>query len=122
MGRPNHPDFAILSAVLQAQDTQVDADSKSAAMLNHVQRDIDFETMEYAATQRAQMSINAFGNPPQSLLPVLAAMWMDGFMAGARFRAAKQEQRGEVTESIKAALRDRGFSEHQIAAVLGDDQ
>ena len=82
-GRPTHPDFWRISEVVLQQDGQ--ATEESLPMEEIVKETVDLESLTYFAMQRAgtmcqQMKL------PESLVPVIGSVWLDAFMAGARYQ------------------------------------
>jgi hypothetical protein len=73
--RPDHADFERLSKVLIANDDGSDELEEIVADV------IDVPTVMYAATQRV---LRAEAAPSAKSI----ALWLDGFMAGARYEAA----------------------------------
>lgn len=93
--RPEHPDFWRIVEIMLANDGRMDAASPAAK--EQVWKDttsdvVDTESVTYMATQRA---IRALGAPTPTTIrqhSAVAALWIDGFIAGAHFerRGGKQ--------------------------------
>lgn len=84
--RPQHPDYWRIAEVALQQDGKAEEGGQSVEQI--VQGLVDPKSVTYAATQRARIMIQKTGLP-ETLEPLLAAVWMDAFTVGARF-----EQRG----------------------------
>lgn len=80
-GRPDHPDFWLISEALIELDTQAD---QGASFEDIVGRLVDPESVLYAAVQRAIWRKNIGGGSSISL-------WMDGFVTGVRYQHKRQE-------------------------------
>jgi hypothetical protein len=81
--RPTHPDFWRISEVVLQHDGGADEGKKP---LEEIVKDtVDLESLTYFAMQRAGMSCQKMGLP-EALVPVLASVWLDAFLAGARFQ------------------------------------
>ena len=81
--RPTHPDFWRISEVVLQNDGNADEGKKP---LEDIVKDtVDVESLTYFAMQRAGMTCQKAGLP-ESLAPVLGSVWLDAFMAGARFQ------------------------------------
>jgi hypothetical protein len=84
--RPTRPDFWRMSEIILQQDG--DATEGGQSVEEIVKETVDMQSLAYFAMQRAGKQLQNAGLP-EALKPVLAATWMDAFLAGARF-----EQRG----------------------------
>ena len=72
MPRPEHPDFWEIAAAVQDLDSAVDDGTPIERVVS-----VDFESLMYVAMQRAlRLGIQS---------PAVAAMWLDGFAAGALY-------------------------------------
>lgn len=81
--RPTHPDFWRISEVVLQNDGGADEGKKP---LEEIVKDtVDMESLTYFAMQRGGMACQRAGLP-EALTPVLGSIWMDAFMAGARFQ------------------------------------
>jgi hypothetical protein len=69
-------------AVLQ-HDGQATEGEQSVEQI--VGETVDVQSLTYFATQRAGIACQRSGLP-EALVPVLAGVWMDAFMAGARYQ------------------------------------
>jgi hypothetical protein len=74
---PETPEFqAISKAIIHA-----DAEAKAGRFSAMIREVADLDTLTWFAMQRASMAVgDGPGQPPA------AALWLDGFMAGAAFR------------------------------------
>ena len=84
-GRPDHPDFWLISQAIIDQDAQADAGQDADVILSRM---IDPASASYAAVQRGlrgEMRYRGKRVSPE----LLGAMWMDGFLAGMRVQQAK---------------------------------
>lgn len=81
--RPTHPDFWRISEVTLQQDGE--AVEGDLSMEEIVKDTVDLQSLAYFAMQRARMSCQKMGLP-ESLAQALASVWMDAFMAGAKFQ------------------------------------
>ena len=81
--RPNHPDFWRISEVVLQNDGQATEGDLSREDI--VQDTVDLESLTYCAMQRAGMSCQKAGLP-EALAPVLGSVWLDAFLAGAKFQ------------------------------------
>lgn len=80
-GRPDHPDFWVISEALIEMDAQADQDAPFEDMVGWI---VSPAVLAYVAFQRAlRMSDPVIG-------PI--AVWMDGFIAGARYQHKRQEK------------------------------
>jgi hypothetical protein len=80
-GRPDHPDFWLISQALLDQDAQSAAGQDTEEILGRM---IDPDSAMYAAVQRAKK----LRNPDPKSAPVAGA-WLDGFLAGMRVQQQK---------------------------------
>jgi hypothetical protein len=87
-GRPDHPDFWLLSQAVLDQDAQADSGQPVQDMLA---RRIDPDAAVYMAGQRALRLQRALRIDPASQ-PQLAAAWIDGLLAGMAFQYLKAAQ------------------------------
>lgn len=81
--RPTHPDFWRMSEAVLQHDGQADEGHQSVEQI--VGETVDVQSLTYFATQRAGTACQRSGLP-EALVPVLAGVWMDAFMAGARYQ------------------------------------
>jgi hypothetical protein len=81
--RPAHPDFWRMSEVILQHDGEATEGDQS--MEEIVKDTVDLESLTYFAMQRAGTSCQKMGLP-EALAPALASVWMDAFMAGAKFQ------------------------------------
>lgn len=98
--RPDHPDFWLISQTLIDNDASLDiAVDKPAAFRTIVNAVADIASLQYAAEQRA---LRAFGaNSPSGLRTAAAALWMDGFVAGAGYHKLKTEGGQSAPEGME---------------------
>lgn len=82
--RPTHPDFWRISEVVLQNDGQA-TESPKRSMEDIVRDTVDPESLSYFAMQRAGTYCQAMGLP-ESLVPVLGSLWLDAFVAGARYQ------------------------------------
>ena len=94
--RPNHPDFWMLSTVVQTNDDTVEG---GADYENVVSRLIDPESLAYMAWGRARIIARAADIRDESALSSLASMFIDGFVAGYAFLQEKQARPATVDEA-----------------------
>lgn len=81
--RPDHPDFWRISEVVLQHDGEA---VEGKLPLEEIVKDtVDPTSLTYFAMQRAGMTCQKAGMP-ESLAPVLGSVWLDGFMAGAKFQ------------------------------------
>lgn len=80
-GRPDHPDFWLISQALIDQDAQADSGQDAEEILAAM---IDPDSVTYAALQRAGRS----SNPG----PAVAAAWLDGFLTGMAVQQLKNKE------------------------------
>jgi hypothetical protein len=87
--RPQHSDFWTLSEAVQELDSKSD---DGPALAGLVAGGVDVQSLLYMAVMRARLAVRelpAFEDfDPQDL----ASVWVDGFMAGARFLEMRQEK------------------------------
>lgn len=82
-GRPDHPDFWLLSEIVQ----DLDAASDDVDIDRLIAPTIDPESLVYVAIQRilrAMMAVKGYIDPD-----MLAALWVDAFTAGALYQKRK---------------------------------
>lgn len=84
--RPQHPDFWRISEVVLQHDG--DAVEAGRSMEEIVKDTVDLESLTYFAMQRAGTYCQAMGLP-KDFETLVGSVWMDAFMAGARY-----EERG----------------------------
>lgn len=94
--RPDHPDFWLMSAVMQ--DLDAAADDK-IAIDRIIGNTVDLPSLEYMSVYRV-----ANGLPMMKVNPlaVMGASWIDGFMAGLNFqkrKAAAEKKKEKVSEN-----------------------
>lgn len=91
-GRPQHPDFAVLSdVVLQHEGNQEDAGFEMGA---YIGRFIDEPSLVYMAKQRAARFLALHGKDPTrnaQLVSMIAAAYLDGFITGNLYHERKTE-------------------------------
>jgi hypothetical protein len=78
-GRPDHPDFWLLSQTVLDLDAQADSGQPVTDILG---RYLDPDSVLYMARQR---TLRAVKQPRAGLapaMPLITGAWMDGFMAG----------------------------------------
>lgn len=81
-----------MSRILIDQD-KVTESGGEAAFIDLVDRMIDRRTLVYVAQQRAlRVRDSLYANDPISRLTAGAGIWMDAFMAGVAFQAAKAKE------------------------------
>lgn len=80
--RPRHPDFARLVEVVTRVDDLVDRGERDPLAI--AAEVVDGDSVTYMAVQRARRLSLATGLP----VPALAAIFLDGFVAGAGFERA----------------------------------
>jgi len=80
-GRPDHPDFWLLSQVLIRQDAQAESGQPVTDM---IARYLDPDSAAYMAGQRALVAVRRMARNPgtQRREVQLAAVWLDGLIAG----------------------------------------
>lgn len=81
--RPTHPDFWRISEVVLQNDG--DSAEGNKTMEEIVNDTVDLESLTYFAMQRGGKAAQQAGLP-EALAPVLGSVWMDAFLAGARFQ------------------------------------
>ena len=81
--RPSHPDFWRMSEVVLQNDGDSTEGNKS--MEEIIKDTVDLESLTYFAMQRGGMAAQRSGLP-EALTPVMGSLWMDAFLAGARFQ------------------------------------
>jgi hypothetical protein len=81
--RPTHPDFWRMSEIILQQDG--DATEGGQSVEEIVKETVDMQSLSYFAMQRAGKQLQNAGLP-EALMPVVAATWMDAFLAGATFQ------------------------------------
>lgn len=82
-GRPDHPDFWLISQALIGQDAQADSGQDTTEILGRV---IDPDSVTYAAIQRAGRLKGSYGPA------AVAGMWLDGFLAGMTVQQLKNKK------------------------------
>lgn len=80
-GRPDHPDFWLISEALIENDAQADQGTPFEDMVSRI---VNPEVLAYIAAQRARRTMDPLVGP--------IAAWMDGFIAGARYQHKRQEK------------------------------
>lgn len=95
-GRPDHPDFWKLSEVVLGNDGRME-DPDPNALIKLVEEIIDMSVMTYMAQQRAMRPLQNMG--VQVIEPdtfaLMVSIWMDGFMAGAKYQKSHPKEHGE---------------------------
>lgn len=81
--RPDHPDFWLLSAVVQDMDTG----SGDVGVERIIKPVIDPGSLIYVAAQRAMRAYSAEGGRPG--IAMLGSLWLDAFTAGALYQQRK---------------------------------
>ncbi len=87
-GRPEHPDFWLISQGLIEQDAQAEGGQAFG-------RYVDLASLTYVAEQRALRLYQADRRLVYGAVEVqtrIAAAWMDAFIQGIRFEHLKQQQ------------------------------
>jgi hypothetical protein len=90
MQRPSHPDFWLLSQALIDSDARADSGQSADDIVGLY---ANIEAVVYVAAQRARLALRRAGvlaSPDVRML--MAATWMDAFVAGVRFQHLKQEE------------------------------
>lgn len=90
-GRPDHPDFWTLAAILQDFDNAADDKMGLDRLLGSR---IDMDTLMYVVQQRT-MRIDHGARPMQAAK--LGSMWIDGFAAGLEFQ--RRSTQGALDDS-----------------------
>lgn len=85
--RPSHEDFWLMAEVVQDLDSAAD---DSAGFNRLVSPLVDPESLTYMASQRGLRASYATPNGGDQVM--LAAAWLDGFVAGALFTKIKTER------------------------------
>lgn len=92
-GRPDHPDFWLISEAVQDFDSAADDNAGFDRLVRPI---VDIPSLTYTAEQRAARALGAGArNPLFRVTPELMrlqATWIDGFVAGARFRQLKDRK------------------------------
>jgi hypothetical protein len=91
-GRPDHPDFAMLSDVVLRQDGKIE--DSSFDVETYIESMIDPPALRHMATQRARRMIGLLGlNPDNSarLVAAIAGTYVDAFMTGYHFHIKRLE-------------------------------
>lgn len=83
--RPDVPEFWHLSEIVLANDAI--ATEEENGFLKVVERIVPIEVLQYMAEQRVKVAIQRMGLPipPRGILPMLMAVYIDGFVAGANY-------------------------------------
>jgi hypothetical protein len=81
--RPTHPDFWRMSEVVLQHDGEATEDN--LPMEEIVKDTVDLESLTYFAMQRAGTYCQAMGLP-KDFETLVGSVWMDAFMAGAKFQ------------------------------------
>jgi len=92
--RPDHPDFWRISEIIIDCDDAAEKEGLDAALDGHV----DKESLAYMANQRAYRALNI--QTQQDLedpatkhsIGIIAAIWMDAFVVGAKFESKKEKR------------------------------
>jgi hypothetical protein len=89
--RPNHPDFWLMSQAIVDTDAQSETGQAAPDIMGRL---VDVESLTYVAEQRALRAAPrletgglVFRNPQN--MSILAGLWIDAFVAGARFQHLK---------------------------------
>lgn len=101
-GRPDHPDFWLISQALIDTDAQADSGQTIPDIAGRI---VDTESLMYAATQRAMRGLVALHGrmtlaESERNKAVLAATWMDAFVAGARYQHLKSSGAQQAPDSL----------------------
>lgn len=91
-GRPDHPDFAMLSDVVLRQDAKTE--DRSFDTETYIASMIDPPSLAHMATQRAKRMIGILGLNPDNSSPLVAAIagaYVDAFMTGYHFHIKRLE-------------------------------
>ena len=90
-GRPDHPDFVRLVEIINEQDDHATANlTDSAKYAAHLAHFADPESVTYMAMQRALRASYMGG----SMAGAMMTLWLDAFMAGYQYAAAKPTEEG----------------------------
>lgn len=83
--RPQHSDYWLISQALVDTDAQADMGEEGGDIMGRI---VDPESLTYAAEERAKLMVR---HAPllHRQQTELAAMWVDAFVAGARFQHLK---------------------------------
>lgn len=87
--RPTHPDFALLSEEVCANDnlSELGGEMFEAVVTNFV----DLDSLAYMVTQRAGLYLRLRGmEPTAEAVATIASAMIDGFVLGAGFERRKQ--------------------------------
>lgn len=92
MNRPEHDDFWLLAKLIIDQDKSAEA---SGDVIDIIGRIVDPESIRYMAAQRALRAApeGAVKGPElEHTMMVLMAVWLDAFVLGAAYQAAKDRE------------------------------
>lgn len=83
--RPDVPEFWHLSEIVLANDAI--ATEEENGFLKVVERIVPIEVLQYMAEQRVKIAMTRGGLPvpPPSIMALLMAIYIDGFIAGAHY-------------------------------------
>ena len=95
-GRPDHPDFWVLSQVIIDQDSR--SDNQTIPFGDRIAQVVDPDSLVYMAKQRALRILGP--NASRGQLARLASVWLDAFMAGAAYQVEKTKQGGEGDDDV----------------------
>lgn len=85
--RPQHEDFWLMAVVMQDLDSATDDGANFNRLVAPL---VDPESLTYMASQRG---LRASYASPGGNQVMLAATWLDGFVAGALFQKTKTERK-----------------------------
>jgi hypothetical protein len=86
-GRPDHPDFWLLSQQVLGLDATIENEPD---IENIIKKYVDTDSLAYTAKQRASRVIDA-GLAPEGALPLLAALYTEGFILGILVEQSRQK-------------------------------
>lgn len=84
--RPDHPDFWLMAAAVNALDNASDAGVPFAEVVSEV----DLDSLGYMAQQRTLRATMILAQPVPREAQVMAS-WVDGFMAGMKFQQLREK-------------------------------
>lgn len=98
--RPDHPDFWLISQAVIDNDAQADA---KQGMDDILARTADPKSALYVAEQRAMRMAAHLPFSGPATMAVFGSLWIDGFMAGARFQALKDRDAQTFKDDVEEA-------------------
>jgi hypothetical protein len=102
-GRPDHPDFEVMSEIVIALDESPDSSDDFASYIGEI---VDPASITYMANGRAQMALRTIGQEPTlQWLAAFGAMYIDGFLLGQQFE--KRRAASRLADAIKQAREDQ---------------